>query len=983
MLRPSIVSGAVACGLLMVGAAPSWALCQNGGTAQTVSAGQNLAQIIEASAPPCTLTVNAGTYSAQATTHTSDGIFRISSGITIRSASGAGSTTLQVAAGKDYTVIVQDFAPTGGCPSGATLEGFTILGGRQGLLVRPLQGVSGCSSLSNITLKSLVVTPDSSSGSGHGIELYKTNNSAIDSCVVTTARNNGIFVYGGSNNNLIINNTIQQTLIQHAIAIQDSDGNQVIGNTITGSAFSGIVLNGSALTGPGSSYARIERNTISGHKYDGIALSDRSRFAYVGQNAIQSSSYDPQTKPTPNPAQGTGIWLNNGSNGAYVYGNRTAGSPESGFAVFQTSSSLLQANKVSANFQSGILIVDDANFSAPGSARPASTHVHHNYVHYNALNAQVNVRGAANTDVAFNFLSGRSGFGAALASTATGGVALDRASTAAVYENTITSVDTRVYVFASVAGARFFRNRHLDVSGNPAAAPGLRGLTYSLSPAGVEWDASVTLGGSHWSEFAASGDPGVLPYKRFIYDAVHGIDLNGPYTDKFPFKSEHLGRPYSVAVREPFTGQVLAAGTRKTIQWRSEGCVLVDLYYKPSASPAVLIAQNYPSTGFYMWDLPSGLSAGSYTIQIDCKDSTGGFPGASGASGTFSVGTNALALLTPGRSFRATNGGTLRVSWRGSGISGTVNVYVQKVGGAATLVASGVTGTSTTVTLPASVNSSNDVIVRVQSSGNPNQQDAVDGTIMVRGAGGSFQPSLAGSVFTIGSTQFLRWVGPSTSMTVDLDLVEGTTAVHGIARDLPDFGNFTWFVPEMWSAASKVRATFKDANGVVLGTADSGTFDVRYAGSSGSLVPRYRLYSPVTLEHLFTTDLNEYNVLGGFAGVWEKEGVSSQVYSGPATAGGIDAVPYYRLYDKTKRWHHWTTDRNEYLTLRQFSSIYDAEGVDGYVLPSAVGGTVPLYRLLYVPIAGLHHWTTDTNEKNVLLTRGWVVDQLTFDYVFP
>ena len=318
-------------------------------------------------------------------------------------------------------MIVQDFAPTGGCPSGATLEGFTLLGGLEGVLVRPLQGVSGCSALSNVTLKSLVVTPDSSTGSGHGIEVYKTSNSTIDSCVITTARNNGIFVYGGSNDNLIVNNTIQQTIIQHAIAVQDSNGNQVVGNTITGSAFSGIVFNGSALTGPGSSYGRIERNSISGHKYDGITVSDRSRFNYVGQNVVQSASYEPETKPTPNPVQGSGIWLNNGSNGSYVYGNRTSGSPENGFAVFQSSSSFLQANRVSANYQGGVFVADDANFSAPGSVSAAYTYLHHNYLHYNTHNAMVMVRGAATTDVAFNFLSGRAGFGASLAGTGTGG----------------------------------------------------------------------------------------------------------------------------------------------------------------------------------------------------------------------------------------------------------------------------------------------------------------------------------------------------------------------------------------------------------------------------------------------------------------------------------------------------------------------------------------------------------------------------------
>ena len=312
----------------------------------------------------------------------------------------------------------------------------------------------------------------------------------------------------------------------------------------------------------------------------------------------------------------------------------------------------------------------------------------------------------------------------------------------------------------------------------------------------------MSLGGNHWSEFAASGNPGVVPYKRFIYDAVHGIDLQGPYTDRFPFTNEHLGRSYSVTVRAPAAGQIVAAGTRKTIRWQAEGCVLADLYYKPSASSAVLIVENYPNVGFYMWEVPSGLVAGSYTVHIDCKDSTGGFPGAAGDSDAFTVGTNALALLTPGRDFRATNGGTLRVSWRASGVAGGgVNVFVQKAGGAAIQVATGVTGTSTVVTLPASVNSSNDVIVRIQAAGNANQQDAVDGYVMVRGASGSFQPSLAGSVFTIGSAQILRWVGPSSSTTLDLDLIERFWT-QPIARNLPDFGNFTWLVPVLSSSGA-------------------------------------------------------------------------------------------------------------------------------------------------------------------------------------
>src|SRR5688572_9646280 len=119
--------------LAAVLACPSDALanCLGGATTRTVNPAENLADIIERSTPPCTITVNAGTYAAQNTTGTGDQMFRLSTGITVRSASGPGSTTLSVAGGKPYTLIVQPLFGTQ-CPNGATLEGFTLQGGNQG-----------------------------------------------------------------------------------------------------------------------------------------------------------------------------------------------------------------------------------------------------------------------------------------------------------------------------------------------------------------------------------------------------------------------------------------------------------------------------------------------------------------------------------------------------------------------------------------------------------------------------------------------------------------------------------------------------------------------------------------------------------------------------------------------------------------------------------------------------------------------------------
>jgi len=138
----------------------------------------------------------------------------------------------------------------------------------------------------------------------------------------------------------------------------------------------------------------------------------------------------------------------------------------------------------------------------------------------------------------------------------------------------------------------------------------------------------------------------------------------------------------------------------------------------------------------------------------------------------------------------------------------------------------------------------------------------------------------------------------------------------------------------------------------------------------GKLAIRYRLYSPVTLEHHFTTDANEYQVLGRQVGIWVQEGTAGRVLDNPGTHGGVAGVPYYRLYNAGIRQHHWTSDANEYYTLAA-GSAWNGEGIDGYILPTQASGSVPLYRLNHPGLA-LHHWTTDAHEYSTLVaSRAW------------
>lgn len=143
------------------------------------------------------------------------------------------------------------------------------------------------------------------------------------------------------------------------------------------------------------------------------------------------------------------------------------------------------------------------------------------------------------------------------------------------------------------------------------------------------------------------------------------------------------------------------------------------------------------------------------------------------------------------------------------------------------------------------------------------------------------------------------------------------------------------------------------------------------------LVNRYRLYNDFTKEHHFTTDANEYAVLGTRG--WLQEGVAHKIYTGTAPVSGVTPTALYRLYNPGVLQHLWTTDANEYAVLGTRGWLQ--EGLDGYILPAQAAGTVPLYRLAYTALP-LHLWTTDGNEYSVLNTRGWVQEG-PIGYVIP
>ena len=123
--------------------------------------------------------------------------------------------------------------------------------------------------------------------------------------------------------------------------------------------------------------------------------------------------------------------------------------------------------------------------------------------------------------------------------------------------------------------------------------------------------------------------------------------------------------------------------------------------------------------------------------------------------------------------------------------------------------------------------------------------------------------------------------------------------------------------------------------------------------------PIYRLYHPITGEHLYTTDRNEKDVLYQQRG-WGYEGIA---WYAPG-----EGKPVYRLYNAGLMNHLYTSDTNEVKVLTSRHG-WKSDNNGRPVFYS--GGTVKIYRVYNYRLRGLHHWTTDEYEYSVLPRHGW------------
>ncbi len=863
-----------------------------------------------------TVRVAPGTYTAHPTAlNGAQSVFWIDKPLTVVSTGGAGVTTLATPAGGNQGLLISS--------SDVDVEGFTVQGGDFGVFV---QDFVHDGPLSNVTLRDLAVNPVAEVNGGHGILFDDVSDSRIDGCQVGLSYANGIFLDGGSDDDTVVDSTVAGTVTQHAIAVKDSTGDQVLDDTVSGSAADGIFLT----TG---SDCTITGNRVSGHAVDGITMTSDSDDNRVSLNTVASNGL------AAGRTTGAGIWMNDESDRNVVSDNTVSGQAECGIDVFVSSDNLITGNDLSGNGQGGVFVFDAQGYPASVGGVPTDTVITDNDIHDNAANSGVILRGAVDTTVTGNAITGS--YTAAAGDSAFGGLEVQRSTTTRFADNTLMGLATGLYAYATTAGLTVSGNRFVGIGANF-----------------VFTGATATLAGNYWSDEKAG-----QAYTNFVYDTAG--HRGGGYADPSPAADESLGQGYAATVTTPLAGTTVATGSQRAIAWSAPAAARVSLYYTSAETGDVAIATDRPNNGVSAWTVPALPAGTDYTIKVVPLDSAGTAHGTPGVGGTFTAtGTGDLLLASPVQDAAAAAGGPLDVAWVAATAAEPVDVQLQVDGGPWTTLAAGVTVDHATVTLPDVDTADARVRVVDEATG---VGDTQDGTFRISGT-----PAVTvGSADVVaGSTQAITWTSPATAATVTVQFYDGA-AWQPIATDLPDVGHVDWTAPATYVPGATVRVLYQDATGTQVATATSQPFDLVYTTTPGTDVVLYRLYNARTHDHYLTDSPTEYASLRkqGYA----KQGASFHVYDGPATVGGESTVPLLRLYDAASKQHLFTTSTAEAQGLVA-GGAWQLQGAAAYVFPSAVTGATPLYRLT---LAGRHPqylWTVDPKEYARLGKHGWTQD---------
>jgi hypothetical protein len=264
-------------------------------------------------------------------------------------------------------------------------------------------------------------------------------------------------------------------------------------------------------------------------------------------------------------------------------------------------------------------------------------------------------------------------------------------------------------------------------------------------------------------------------------------------------------------------------------------------------------------------NLPQG---SDYTIYLDCKNSANQSRAVNGRSGAFTIAKAGIELLTPQGNERLTAGAQTVVAWKRTAAVTAVDVlYRSGTGAFSTVLASNVTRDGATVTVPAGATSRGSFMVRAT---NDNAiADSSDGFVNIRSSAAPVVTAPSGTL-QIGTLHQVEWTSVPNSLYVDVQYFNtGTGTYVPLVQNLPDFGRFTFLVPEQTMTGSMIRVLTKSSPSAVLNTVDSGTFSTSPAGAGPPPVtgaPSVLAFSPASgaaTSGLFTGTYDHPNGVSG------------------------------------------------------------------------------------------------------------------------
>lgn len=169
----------------------------------------------------------------------------------------------------------------------------------------------------------------------------------------------------------------------------------------------------------------------------------------------------------------------------------------------------------------------------------------------------------------------------------------------------------------------------------------------------------------------------------------------------------------------------------------------------------------------------------------------------------------------------------------------------------------------------------------------------------------------------------------------------------------------TWYPQEGGHGDASVFYANADAQKRYLDFLDG----VWQQASSDDTVEVRRLRNLGSSSHLYSSDINEYTVRDNPDTGWAGEGVAFQALATPSARQ--DDTMVYRLYDPSTGLHLLSSDTQEYEAL--VARGWRGEGAS---FAAPYDGDATVYRL-YQPESGEHLYTTDFHEYNTLGRLGW------------